>query len=247
MKSRLYLLVLFLSFFVIDNAFSQGTTCDASEPFCAGNSTLTFPNTSGSGNAENGPNYGCLGSEPNPAWYFLQIDQPGNLSFNIVQNTQDDLSGAELDVDFIAYGPFNSTNVCNAGQLSAANTIGCSYSPNAVENFTINNAQAGDVYVLLITNFSNQSGFIQLQQTNAGAGNAGSTDCSILNAVNSCEGQVVSLDATTPNAVRYEWEMDGLLIAETGSILNGVVAPSANAPRNFLLEFESFVFIINSF
>ena len=215
----------FLFIFSVNFSFSQGTTCADAAPFCAGDTSLVFPNTSGGGNAETGPDYGCLGSEPNPAWYFIQIDQPGDLTFNIVQNTQDDFNGAGLDVDFITYGPFTSTNNCD--QLTAANTVDCSYSFAAVENFTITNAMAGEIYILLITNFSGQPGFIQLQQTNSGNTGAGTTDCSIVNTLNFCDNETVSLDATTNFAVTYIWDQDGTPLAETGPILNSVTAPDA--------------------
>jgi gliding motility-associated-like protein len=227
MKLLLQYLLVTLLFFFTRVSFAQGTTCIDASPFCAGGTSLVFPNTSGGGNAEFGPDYGCLGSEPNPAWYYIQIDQSGDLDFNIIQNTQDDFTGTGLDVDFITYGPFNSTNVCDASNLSAANTIACSYSGAFIENFTIPNAMAGEIYVLLITNFSNSPGFIQLEQVNAGEGTAGSTDCSIVNTFNYCDGEVVSLDATTETAASYSWTQNGAVLTETGPILNNVVAPDA--------------------
>jgi len=233
--------------FVNGVSFSQGLTCGVAEPFCAGGSSLIFENTSGSGNAEPGPNYGCLGQTPNPAWYYLQIDQDGDLMFSLIQNSLADFTGTPIDVDFIAYGPFSNTNAC--GQLTAANTVACSFSPAAIENFTIPNALAGEVYVLLITNYDDIPGYIQLQQTNSGGGTAGSTDCSIVNTDNYCEGEVIDLDATTPSATSYEWFQDGNPLAETGPILTNVVAPSAvytaNAIDNLGAIISTFEFIIN--
>lgn len=228
--------------------FAQGLTCGLAEPFCAdGTGAYYFENTAGAGQAEPGPDYGCLGQTPNPAWFFLQIDQSGNLNFNIVQSSNTDFTTGDIDVDFIAYGPFPNTNVCN--QLTAANTVACSFSPAPIENFTIPNAQIGDIYVLLITNYDNQPGFIQLQQTNLGGGGAGSTDCSIVNTDNYCEGELVDLDATTAGAVTYEWFQDGNLLAETGPILTNVVAPSAvytaNAIDNLGAIITTFEFVIN--
>ena len=250
MKPSLFYILILLFFFKIDIVFSQGATCGEAEPFCAGDSTLIFPNTT-VGFAEAGPDYSCLGTQPNPAWYFIQINQLGNLNFNIVQNTQADLSGIGLDVDFIAYGPFANTNVCD--QLTFDNTVDCSFSGAFIENFTIINAQPGEIYVLLITNFSQQPGFIQLQQTNAGGANAGATDCSIVNTTNLCEGDIISLDATTNNAVIYEWAKDGVLLpAETGPVLNNVMAPSATYTAiaydnggNILIDFE-FIVVFHS-
>ena len=247
LKSHSFYLIVIALLFINEVSFAQGLTCSIAEPFCAGGSSLIFENTSGTGNAESGPDYGCLGSTPNPAWYYLQIDQNGDLTFNLVQNSSSDFTGTPIDVDFIAYGPFPNTNVC--GQLTSANTVACSFSPAAVENFTIPNALAGEVYVLLITNYDDVPGYIQLQQTNSGGGTAGSTDCSIVNTDNYCEGQMVDLDATTPSAVSYEWFQDGTPLAETGPILSNVMAPSAvytaNALDNLGAIISSFEFIIN--
>jgi len=218
-------------FFVIFNSlqlFSQGATCATAEPFCSnpGSRQIIFPNTSSGITAEPGPNYGCLTLQPNPAWYFLQIENDGNLNLQISQNTQADGSGMGLDVDFITWGPFTSTNVCGPANLSAANTVGCSFSTAAVENFTIPNAQAGEIYILMITNFSGFPGFITLNQT----GGAGSTDCSIV-AGNlgpdqfPCAGETITLDGTTSGAVSYAWFLNGVLIpGETTETLDVTVS-----------------------
>lgn len=247
MKKALYYVILLVMLLSNRISFAQGLECRLAEPFCAGGASLIFENTSGTGNAEPGPDYGCLGSTPNPAWYFLQIDQNGDLVFNIVQNSSADFNGTPIDVDFIAYGPFTDTNSCN--QLTATNTVACSYSPAAIENFTIPNAQAGEIYILLITNYDDVPGYIQLQQTNSGSGGSGSTDCSIVNTDNYCEGEIVDLDATTPSAVSYEWFQDGTPLAETGPVLANVVAPSAvytaNALDNLGVVISTFEYIIN--
>jgi gliding motility-associated-like protein len=248
------ILVFFLCSTVI---YSQSDICAQAEPFCADSTGAYFfenswdPSNPGPGNgpqAESGPNYSCLGGTPNPTWFFLQIDQDGDLNFDIVQSSNTDFTSGDIDVDFIAYGPFTNTNVCN--QLGTAPIVACSFSPAPVENFTITNAQAGEIYILLITNYDNLPGYIQLQQTNIGGGvTAGSTDCSIVNTNNYCAGETIDLDATTPSAVSYEWFQDGTLLTETGPILPNVVAPSAvytaNALGNLAAIISTFEFIIN--
>lgn len=259
-KSYLYYILFLISFFKMNIASGQGLTCGEIQPFCAGDSTLIFQNSTNSGVAEVGPDYGCLFSQPNPVWYFIQINQPGDLFFEIIQNSQVDFLGTPIDVDFIAWGPFSNAEfqagVCDnltsdmqvpgsASEEDPPNITtsqGCSYNSAAIENFNIINAQAGEIYVLLITNFDNETGFIQLQQTNAGGG---STDCSIINTTHHCEGDVISLDATTNNAVIYEWFKDGNLLPETGPILNNVAAPSAiytanaiDSSNNSIVDYE---------
>jgi hypothetical protein len=68
MNFNIYISVLFilLSSFV----FSQGATCNVAEPACAGGG-FVFENVSNGTVGEVGPNYGCLGSVPNPSWFFF--------------------------------------------------------------------------------------------------------------------------------------------------------------------------------
>ena len=207
------LLVLLLLLFVTENNFAQGSTCAAIEPFCAGNQALIFPNCNNTdpacdAAAEPGPDYGCLGSQPYPAWFYLQIDQTGVLNFDIVQNTAFDGGGnpvgTGLDVDFIAWGPFaQGDDLCDYSQLQSFNEIGCSFSAQPIESFTIPNGQPGEIYVLLITNYNQSAGFIKLVQTNVGAGGAGTTDCSIISSQTGCEGDVFVLDGSTAGATNY--------------------------------------------
>lgn len=211
------LLSLFFIVFSIGMSFAQGSTCAQIEPFCAGDQALIFPNCNEqdpdcNATAEPGPDYGCLFMQPYPAWFYLQIDQPGQLDFRIIQNTAFDANGnptgTGLDVDFIAWGPFaQGDNLCDVTKLQPVNQIACSYSAQPIENFTIPNAQVGEIYVLLITNYERDPGFIKLEQTNAGAG-SGSTDCSILTTQTGCEGEEFVLDATELGATNYLWEYD---------------------------------------
>ncbi|MBK6521148.1 MAG: hypothetical protein IPG08_01795 [Sphingobacteriaceae bacterium] len=81
MKKILSILALCFVFLFTTNA---QTSCANAQPFCAGGTSGgTFPATVNGPAAENGPNYGCLGTQPNPAWYFLQISQSGNLDILI--------------------------------------------------------------------------------------------------------------------------------------------------------------------
>jgi gliding motility-associated-like protein len=173
-----YCLLLFFSFFYY-TSYSQSSLCSNADPFCAGGG-LTFGNTVGSTPAEAGIDYDCLGTQPNPAWFYLQIAEAGDLSFLISQET---LGGNPIDVDYIAWGPFSAPS-CGPANLNATTQLpapdGCSYSAAAIENFTIYNAQVGEYYMLLMTNFSNQAGEITLTQTNNTLPGAGSTDCSIV-------------------------------------------------------------------
>ncbi|WP_237747127.1 T9SS type B sorting domain-containing protein [Dokdonia sp. MED134] len=228
---RLALAFILFSFFntlVFAQASPGGPTCAEAVPFCTEDLAQPFdncypgsPNPNCTSSGENGPFYDCLGSTPYPTWYFLQIDQPGDLAFQITQNTSIDddgtPTGTGLDVDFIVWGPFSDTNVC--GNLTEANVEDCSFSGAAVEQVLIQNAQVGDIYVFLVTNYSGISGNpdsqgeIYIEQTNQNNNNAGTTDCSIVNASlgadqEVCDGETVTLDATSPDAAGYAWAVD---------------------------------------
>ena len=56
----------------------QSANCIDSDPFCTG-INYVFPASVGAGSAEDGPDYGCLVTQPNPVWYHMQIDDPGDL------------------------------------------------------------------------------------------------------------------------------------------------------------------------
>ena len=208
-------LVVLLILLFSNHIVAQGGTCAEIEPFCAGDQALIFPNCNNldpncNPTSEIGPDYDCLFTQPYPAWFYLQIDQSGVLDFVIIQNTIFDGNGnpigTGLDVDFICWGPFaQGDDLCDYSQLQNFNQIDCSYSVQPIENFTIPNGQTGEIYVLLITNYNQSQGFIKLEQTNSGDPGAGSTDCSIVTTTEACEGDIVTLDATNPLAIGYEW------------------------------------------
>ena len=160
------------------------TNCADMDPFCA-DTNITFTAQSNGPTAPAGNNYGCLGSQPNPTWYYLQIDQPGPLVFSL---------SAPSDIDFIIYGPFTDYNaaVAGCGNMgnggTGQNIVDCSYSGTNMETPEIGpnssggptTGQTGEVYVVLITNYANSVQQVTFTQTNSGSAGAGSTECNIL-------------------------------------------------------------------
>ncbi|MFQ3296714.1 MAG: hypothetical protein ACI9JT_001212, partial [Polaribacter sp.] len=234
------ILPLILLFFISNLCAQNGSpTCDALEPACSDNSGVKiFPNVT---NQSGQGSYGCLLETPNAAWFYIKVGQAGKLDFNIIQNTafdsNGDTVGNPIDVDFIAWGPFDTSgsncnnladncgieacpdNVANPSyylnDIDGTNIVDCSWSSLAQERFTILNAQAGKFYVLLISNFDGIDGFIKLEQTNLGNADAGISDCSIVAGElgvdqKICNDTVVLLDATPANgtATRYSWFLD---------------------------------------
>lgn len=166
--------------------------------FCSNlESVIIFDNTFGGQNEDYG-SVACLFSTPNPVWYYLKVDQPGDLNFSLIQNTAFDADGNPvgqgLDVDFVAFGPFASlTQACGEIELEQCptcpnntqnqafypfgNIVDCSYDGAFIESFTIPAAQTGEFYAVLITNFNGSQGQIKLEQLDS---STGSTDCNII-------------------------------------------------------------------
>ena len=211
--------LLFLLIFYTSILKSQNTTIPEADPFCSDTGIL-FSNTSDNSFAETGPDYGCLATQPNPSWFYIKIDEPGVLTLRIEQNTQADFNGIGLDVDFIAWGPFRENRLQdiqsgNYGLLNNASEIDCSYSPDFVEELNINNAQNGEYYLILITNYDGGSGYIRMNETNPGDVGVGTTDCSIVAGElgpdqEVCEDTTVTLDGTSSssNITGYKWFLD---------------------------------------
>ena len=186
---RIYnLLFLFLFF-----GPTVSAQCLQANPFCTG-TNYSFPNST---NVQDLGPVDCLGSTPNPVWYFMEIDQNGPMTFTINQNTA---AGSGIDVDFALWGPYNSLAAgCGGGTFPVGSAIDCSYSTAATETATIPNAQIGQFYILLLTNFANQPGTIDFSQT----GGTGSADCSFVCGVtgftanpSACANNVYSLSGT---------------------------------------------------
>ena len=151
-----------------NNQLPSNTTIANADPFCSDTGILfgnvydddddTTPRiVAETGTGPNTINYDCLGAQPNPMWFYIRIDLPGNLSLQIEQNTQDDFTGAGIDVDFMAWGPFRENELENIqnGNWSILNNrdIDCSYSLAPIETLNILNAETGSYYLILITNY----------------------------------------------------------------------------------------------
>ena len=97
MKKILFFLILTIPQII----YSQSSDCTGAEPFCTGTS-VSFPASTNT-TSPTGPYYDCLFTQPNPAFYYLQIDQPGNLTITMQ-------SSPLVDIDFICWGPFTDPN-----------------------------------------------------------------------------------------------------------------------------------------
>ena len=200
MKKILFALFgVLLSFF----ANAQGPDCAGADPFCTG-TTYTYPAAT---NVTSLGQIGCLYTSPNPAWYWMQVGTTGNIDIHI---SSADASGSGHDVDFICWGPFTSLSDGCGTNLLANSGVDCSYSAAAQEDCNIPNAVAGQVYILLITNYSNAVSNISFSQTSG----TGATDCGILappiTGGSFCAGQTIQLTVNTPTpGASYNWTGPG--------------------------------------
>lgn len=189
--------IFFISFITQSLSLSaQGTNCSNADPFCTG-TTYNFPNST---NVSDLGTINCCLTTPNPAWYYLQIDQSGQINITIQQTAN---GGSGLDVDFVMFGPYNSLNQACA-TIPGGNIVDCSYDPAAVETAIIPNAVTGQIYVLLLTNFSNQAGNINFSQT----GGNGSTDCNI---VIPCDITTITANPTPCSVATNTYNLSGTI------------------------------------
>lgn len=201
-------------------------TCYGAQPFCS-SQTYTYPNSTNVPSLGSQGIYGCLFTTPNPAWYYMQLQTGGSLDIFIQQSST---TGTPLDVDFCLWGPFPTlASSCNA--ISASNIVDCSYSAAATETANIINGQAGEFYILLITNYSNQPGSVTFNQS----GGTGSTSCDILCTLTSansgpvCPGATVDLTSTLVVGATYQWTGPNCFNQLPGSTTQnptGVVVPT---------------------
>ena len=182
----------------------QNNLCANADPFCTDNGLYQFPAGVNAGNGESGPNYNCLSTTPNPAWYYMRIGTPGGISIYMY-------STPSKDIDFCCWGPFEDpVSPCPNG-LTSPKVVSCSYSTSATETCVIpNNAQTGQYYILVITNYSNATCNITFSKTSG----TGTTDCGILPPLVSnegpyCVGDVITLTGNAQSGATYSWSGPG--------------------------------------
>lgn len=209
--------------------------CENAENFCEDGGALTTSNIIGIPDPND---IACLGTAPNPTWNIIQIGDPGLIEIQIDQVDDD---GNGLDVDFVLWGPFVSVedaclniafedcptcpnNTTNPAFYPFGNIVDCSYSAAPTENLTINNAMTGEIYMLLVTNFSDDPGTISIFQTNGGDATDGSVTAEIQVDLGQdqelCGFPSYDIIADSPFADRFEWYCDGFIIVgeESGTL-----------------------------
>ncbi len=215
--------------------------CSGAIPICSNTPVNGGTNDYGIDDFNGAATSGCLETslsgfiEDNSAWYRFKTSAAGQLGFNIGFD-------ASEDWDFALY----KANDCG----SLGDPIRCNFFDNR-DNLTFMgvgedptgntesllydewlDVAAGEDYYLLINNYSNSnSGFsIQFSGSIFETNPYDALDCSIITnllgpPVVACDNETIVLDATTTDALQYEWFSDtgggfGLLVGETGPTLN---------------------------
>lgn len=135
--------------------------CSTAYQYCGNNITLPL--------ITNVPDMGvanCMSSTPNAAWFFFQVDQGTNAAASLQIDGFDQGSSSSLDIDLAVMGPY-ATIDCAAitDSLNDNPYAFCDYSTSGNISVNFSNVQAGEYYIILITNFSNQPAYAQFTET----------------------------------------------------------------------------------
>ena len=153
------ILLLFFIIFSYTFSYAQSDSCNIYIPeICASHFPTEYPASTNGIAWAAGASFSCPGTQPitmNPSFFFFEIGATGDFSMTIdpIDPFTGNLLIAPSDLDYICWGPFASpATACT--QLQVPNRFACSYSPNASETINIPNAQAGEFYILLVSNYA---------------------------------------------------------------------------------------------
>jgi gliding motility-associated-like protein len=210
------------------STLGEPTFCLDALPICA-DPDIQYPSVVGDQVAPPYLDYDCLGSQPDPQWNTILFDEAGDYQFSLDQVSE---TGVPLDIDFIIWGPFLDQQDGCVG-LIPENIADCSFSATASETINLNNVPANSIYIILITNFSQQPGSYTFTQD---SGPTDGTNCQVVcdvtmevegapieddnpelgvpdEILNYCGFDSVTLEATTFYDVdQYIWYLDGFAI-----------------------------------
>lgn len=243
----------------------SGQSCGSSIAVC--NSTLSVGNPGYQGigfTCDNDGTGNCTDGERGSVWYTINIQNNGNLNFIIQANDYNAGSpGAETDYDFILWkiGGTGATNCagiaagaapvrCNYGSdgvtgLSSTGNAPAPYSSTFDDDFETQLAvTAGDVYLLLVNNYSNStSGFsLNFNTTSSGVinyapptsvvwtGGANSTDWTNATNWGGCTAPICGINGAVSTGSSYQ----PVVTAAMGTVVvnNFTIDPGASLTLN---------------
>ena len=197
---KIFALFVLVFSFSVGKSIAQNSLCNSSWLICT-SQEVTYSGGLSQPDAESGPDYGCLSSQNNPAWFHMQIEVVGDIELNIFNPDNE-------DVDFICWGPFNDAYAPCTGQLTEDMEVDCSYSTTSNEycNIPDDDMYVGAYYILMVANYSEDPCTIHIVKTDG----TGETECSDIPAVASsnspvCENNTLILNAIPNGASQYNW------------------------------------------
>ena len=168
--------------------------------------------------------------ESHSAWYKFKFLEEGDFGITIKPTNPAD------EYDFALYGPniscgnFGDPVRCNFEEAKGTGETGFGGSTDdQFDNHGYLHVKAGETYYLLINDIDvagATSGFSLSFTGTLFQSGANPLDCSISKTVEECEGNTLTLDATTSGASAYKWYKDNVLISNTLPTLD-VLAPNA--------------------
>jgi hypothetical protein len=193
---RYLFLSLLLPFLTSAQAFAQtNSLCAEAIRICPEN-PIAYEVTTDFGQAEDGPSYNCLGSTPNPSWYYFQIENLGTHELELTNSLDEDL-------DFMLWGPFwEENNWCDS--LTDEKAADCSYAAGNNEFIQFTSTLPSAYYVLVITNYSNQALVATLDRLSG----TGTFDCTS-NAP--CQISLFTAEPSFCNEQTNQFEINGTL------------------------------------
>ncbi len=173
MKKTLQFLSVIACLFALPTlSFTQTSSCSNPTPICGSNGLQDYPLSVQNPVNSMTNDYQCL--DPwgplGKAWHYFQVSQSGDLHFNLTVNS--------VNAGAVIWGPFSSIAQANSSCGALTNVATCDTESGGQLHLSINNAVAGQVYLMLVTSEEYPSTFT-FNQSQISSPSSGSTNCSI--------------------------------------------------------------------
>lgn len=150
------LIILFCVLLSVKFGFSQ-STCETAHVYCGANQSYNAEVTGTDLGA-----FDCMSNSPDPTWFVLQIDQPGDVNISIVGTG----AGSGLDLDLAVIGPYSSINCPDiTDSLNDNPFVYCDWTTASGGSFTIAGATSGQIYFIIVPNYNGEVGTADFTNT----------------------------------------------------------------------------------